>query len=70
MVALRFLGALAMLAGTALLEPQIVRPIEMARRAPKVRPANAQQSVQHLISDELGLTAEAVAWFDVPLADQ
>ncbi|EED4128788.1 PAS domain-containing protein [Salmonella enterica] len=56
-----FLGALAMLAGTALLEWQIVRPIEnVATQALKVA-TGERNSVQHLNrSDELGLTLRAV----------
>ncbi|EMY9895190.1 PAS domain-containing protein [Salmonella enterica] len=55
------LGALAMLAGTALLEWQIVRPIEnVATQALKVA-TGERNSVQHLNrSDELGLTLRAV----------
>ncbi|EEM4620390.1 PAS domain-containing protein [Salmonella enterica] len=55
------LGVLAMLAGTALLEWQIVRPIEnVATQALKVA-TGERNSVQHLNrSDELGLTLRAV----------
>ncbi len=55
------LGALAMLAGTALFEWQIVRPIEnVATQALKVA-TGERNSVQHLNrSDELGLTLRAV----------
>ncbi len=55
------LGALAMLAGTALFEWQIVRPIEnVAAQALKVA-TGERNSVQHLNrSDELGLTLRAV----------
>ncbi|EIH3035860.1 PAS domain-containing protein [Salmonella enterica subsp. enterica serovar Rissen] len=55
------LGALAMLAGTALLEWQIVRPIEnVATQALKVA-TGERNSVQHLNrSDELGLMLRAV----------
>ncbi|ECT9950230.1 PAS domain S-box protein [Salmonella enterica] len=55
------LGALAMLAGTALFEWQIVRPIEnVATQALKVA-TGERNSVQHLNrSDELGLMLRAV----------
>ncbi|EHC82207.1 Aerotaxis sensor receptor protein [Salmonella enterica subsp. enterica serovar Senftenberg str. A4-543] len=55
------LGALVMLAGTALFEWQIVRPIEnVATQALKVA-TGERNSVQHLNrSDELGLTLRAV----------
>ncbi|EHC67257.1 Aerotaxis sensor receptor protein [Salmonella enterica subsp. enterica serovar Mississippi str. A4-633] len=55
------LGALAMLAGTALFEWQIVRPIEnVATQALKVA-TGERNSVQHLNrSDELGLTLRAM----------